>query len=284
MTAPKARGLFHKAIAQSTNMRAVPVLHRPAFGMQSAEEIGAAFAAQRGATDLAGLRALDAGRLAGAPFTAQPTVDGRVVPEQVVETFDGGRQARVPLLTGFNSGEIRGQRIFLPPAPANAAAYEAEINRRYGDLAPAFLRLYPSSDIPNAMLATLRDAICDAATRARDLCAFHASELPYIFGLERTPPNWPRPDGAAERALSEAMLDYWVSFAATGVPRSAGGPAWRSYGRDEHYMRFAGTPLAERDPVPGMFELQEEVVARRRRAGRNWLLDMGVAAPVLPDR
>ena len=59
------------------------------------------------------------------------------------------------------------------------------------------------------MLATLRDAIygwatermvrhqaaaglpaflyvfdhCDAASRARDMCAFHASDVPYVFGL-----------------------------------------------------------------------------------------------------
>src|SRR3546814_11961513 len=82
------------------------------------------------------------------------------------------------------------------------------ITRRYGDLAPEFLRLYPASDIEESMLATLRDAIygwatermirkqseagmpaylylfdhCAPATEARDLCAFHASELPYVFG------------------------------------------------------------------------------------------------------
>jgi para-nitrobenzyl esterase len=292
----------------------VPALTRRVYGLPSAEETGAALAASLGATDLAALRGLDAGTLARARFAAQGTVDGWALPEQVVDAFDAGRQARVPLLAGFNSGEVRSQRIFLPPAPASAAAYEAEIARRYRDLAPAFLRLYPASDMQESMLATLRDAIygwaiermvrgqaaaglpawlyvfdhCDAAARARDMCAFHASELPYLFGLIGPhwplPAGWPRPDSAADLALSEAMMDYWVSFAATGVPRSARGPAWPAYGRDESYMRFAGVPVAGRDPFPGMFELREELVRRRRRAGEQWFVNVGVAATPLPDR
>ena len=75
---------------------------------------------------------------------------------------------RVPasprLWLDFNSGEIRSQRVFLPPAPASAEAYETVIRERYRDLAPAFLRLYPSSNIGESMLATLRDAIYGWAT------------------------------------------------------------------------------------------------------------------------
>src|SRR3546814_1742493 len=70
----------------------------------------------------------------------------------------------VPLLAGFNSGELRSQRVFLPKPPASAAEYETAITRRYGDLAPEFLRLYPASDIEESMLATLRDAIYGWAT------------------------------------------------------------------------------------------------------------------------
>jgi para-nitrobenzyl esterase len=310
MTSPLARGLFERAIAESTNIRALPALSRPVYGLPPAEETGAALGVTLGAPDIAVMRALDAGTLARAGFAAQPVIDGWALTEQAVDTLDAGRQARVPLLTGFNSGEVRTQRLFLPPAPADAAAYEAEIARRYRDLAPAFLRLYPASDIPESMLATLRDAIygwtserlvrsqtvrgvpaylyifdhCDAVMRARNLCAFHAAELPYLFGLERTPRAWPRSTAEADRALSEVMLDYWVSFASTGVPRSRGGPAWPVYGRDQAYMHFAGRPVARRDPLPGMFEMQEELVSRRRRAGVQWAINVGLAAPVLPDR
>jgi para-nitrobenzyl esterase len=65
----------------------------------------------------------------------------------------------VPLLTGFNSGEIRSLRSLMPPAVADAAAYEKEIRARYSDLADAFLALYPSSHLEESMLATTRDAL-----------------------------------------------------------------------------------------------------------------------------
>ena len=47
------------------------------------------------------------------------------------------------------------------------------------------------------------------------LHAFHASELPYMFGtLDRTPTLWPKiPATPGERKFSDAMVDYWSSFA-----------------------------------------------------------------------
>ena len=45
------------------------------------------------------------------------TVDGHVLPRQLVEVFDRGEQAPVPILAGFNSGEIRSLR-FLAAAGA----------------------------------------------------------------------------------------------------------------------------------------------------------------------
>ncbi|WNO52682.1 carboxylesterase/lipase family protein [Stakelama saccharophila] len=313
LTSPLARGLFDKAIAQSTNTRAVPALDRSVFGLPSAETIGSEVAAKIGAGNLKALRAMDAKILTraatAARFVPQGTVDGRVLPHQVVETFDRGEQAKVPLLAGFNSGELRSQRVFLPPAPADAIAYEAAIRKGYGDLAPRFLRLYPASDIENSMLATLRDAIygwatermvrkqseaglpaylyifdhCYPAARERDLCAFHASELPYLFdqiGADAAlPPNWPRPTGAEEARLSSAMIDYWISFARTARPARRGLPVWKSYSRGQSYMRFSGVPDPGRDPLPGMFEMQEELVKRRRHSGQQWFVNVGISAP-----
>ena len=50
----------------------------------------------------------------------------------------------MPVLAGFNSGEIRSLTPLAPPVPASAAVYESTIRDRYGDLADAFLKLYPS--------------------------------------------------------------------------------------------------------------------------------------------
>ncbi|MBC2776676.1 carboxylesterase/lipase family protein [Parasphingopyxis marina] len=317
MVSPLARGLFHKAIAQSTNTRAVPELRRTVYGLTPAEETGAAIASALGAADLAALRAMDAERLMMtalmAGFRPEGTIDGWALTEQAVETFDAGRQAPVPLLTGFTEGEMRAGLVPLPAIPTDAASYEAEIVRRYGDLAPEFLRLYPSSDIRESMMATLRDAVfgwaseylvdrhsaaglpaylylfdhCDPAARERAICAFHASELPFVFGQTgpeaSLPPNWPRPDGADEIALSSAMMDYWVSFARTGVPSGEGRPDWPAYAADQAYMRFAGEPVPETNLFPGMFEMQEDLVRHRRASGQQWFVNVGVMAPMMPD-
>jgi para-nitrobenzyl esterase len=317
LSSPKARGLLHKAIAESPNLRAFPMLDRPIYGMPSAEDTGIAFATHAGAEDLSALRAMDADELTQASVTgrfwAQGTIDGTVLPKQLIDTFDAGEQAKVPLLAGFNSGETRSQKLLLPPAPATANLYETEIARRYRDLAPAFLKIYPSTDVPGSMLATLRDAIygwaaermvrgqseagqpaflylfdhCYPAAAQRDLCAFHASELPFVFGHVGQdawlPASWPRPDGNNDRSLSDAMISYWVGFAETGVPAQAGYPEWQEYSAGEAYMHFADEAIPGNDPVSGMFELQEEVVTRRRHVNQQWFLNVGVASPVMPD-
>lgn len=316
MVSPLARGLFHKAIAESTGARTTPALSETVYGLTPAEETGTTLAAAMGAGDISVLRYMDAERLTVmahmARFRPEGTIDGWSLTEQIVDTFDAGRQAQVPLLTGFNEGEMRAGLVPPPSAPTDAARYEAEITRRYRDLAPEFLSIYPSSDIPESMVATLRDAVfgwsseflvnrnsaaglaaylylfdhCYPAARSRNICAFHASELPFVFGQTgpdaALPPNWPRPESVEDAALSSAMMDYWTSFARTGVPHSGGQPVWPAYSEGEAYMRFSGTPIADTDLLPGMFEMQEELVRRRRENGEQWFVNVGVNAPPVP--
>ncbi|MBI1406258.1 MAG: carboxylesterase family protein [Caulobacter sp.] len=315
LSSPDARGLFARAIVESPNIRAVPRLREPVFGLPPAEATGAALAASLGAADLAALRALGPEALIEAAartrFVSQGTIDGVVLPDQVVEVFDQGRQARVPVLIGFNSGETRSQRLLAPKPPETEALYRDGAARTYGDLAPDFLRLYPPTDMEASLLTATRDAIygwasermvrqqtaaglpaylyifdhCYPAARARDLCAFHASELPFVFGRTgdgaALPPNWPAPVGDGDQALADRMIAYWVRFASAGAPGDAGGPDWPAYGQTQAYMRFGATPAALTDPEPGMFELQEAVSRRRRCHGQQWFINLGPAAPPL---
>ena len=317
MAAPKARGLFHKAIAQSAYMVSASGLSAAINGMVPAEEQGKGLAAKLGATDLAALRAMPAEEIASkAPATGFfpfPTIDGKVVPRQLVETFDKGEQAPVPILAGFNSGEIRSLRFLLPKAPADAAAYEAAIRAGYGELADLFLARYPAKTIDESMLAATRDAMYGwtserlvsnqsalgqrsyyylfdhgyPATQEWNLHAFHAAELPYVFGTAtRTPPLWPKiPDTLAEKKLSDAMTDYWASFAATGTPRAKDQPDWPDYADKRGVMRFAGEPRAGHNLYPGVSALHEAVVCRRRAAGDiPWNWNIGVISPPLPPK
>ena len=317
MAAPAARGLFKKAIVESGYMVSAPALREKVNGMVPAEEQGAALAAKLGASDLASLRALPAEAVAEgaakAGYFPFPAIDGKVVTRQLVETFDRGEQAPVPILAGFNSGEIRSLRFLLPKPPADAAEYEATIRANYGEFADAFLARYPAKTIEDSMLAATRDAmygwtaerlasnqatlgqpayfyIFDHGYPAMEqwgLHAFHASELPYVFGTAgKTPELWPKiPDTLAERKLARAIGDYWASFAKSGTPQAADAPDWPDYADDRGFLHFAQEPVAAHNLFPGTAALHEAVVCRRRAAGDiPWNWNIGLASPPLPPK
>jgi para-nitrobenzyl esterase len=316
MASPPARGLFNKAIAESAYMIATPELKRSAFGQPSAETSGELLAAALHAPNIGALRGMDARTLTdsavAAGFGPWGAVDGKILSGQLVDVFDKGEQAHVPILTGFNAGEIRSLLFLLPPAPASAEAYEATIRDRYRDLADAFLKRYPSSNIHESMLATTRDALYgwtsermvrrqtalglpsylyffDHGYPSADgaaLHAFHASEVPYVFGtMDQAPPLWPKPEKTpAEAALGDAMTAYWASFAKTGTPQAPGAPTWPAYGSNAGYMHFAEVPTPSEHVLPGMYQLDEEFVCRLHAEGKHpWNWTVGVIAPKLPD-
>lgn len=312
LASPLARGLFDRAIIQSGYLFTMPELRSARYEERSAEEIGAALATRLGAADVAALRAMDAQTLATAPgYAPFGTIDGKVLPRQLVDTFDRGEQAPVPLMAGFNSGEVRSLRFLLPPPPAGPEAYAEYIRARYGDLAEDYLRLYPAQNLDEAQLAATRDAIFGwAAERlvrnqsgigqpsylyyfsheypsatAAGLAAFHASEVPFVFGtFDKTPPNWPAiPDTASERQFADSMLDYWTSFARTGRPTAADGPDWEPFAPGGRYMNFGDAPKLSWPFMPGMYDLHEKVVCRRRQDGsQSWNWRTGSLAPVVP--
>lgn len=317
LASPEARGLFAKAVAESAYMVTTPELKESKYGLPSAEAAGVRLAAALHASNLAALRAMDAKTLADtAPmmgYFPSGTVDGHILPRQLVDTFDKGEQAPVPLLAGFNAGEIRSLRVLAPPPPANAAAYESTIRDRYRDLADEFLRLYPSTNMQESIWAGTRDAMYgwtaerlvkkqtaigqlaylyffDHGYPAEDDAgyhAFHGSELPFVFGnTDRTGPLWPKiPSTPEEAKLADAMVGYWTSFARDAHPQAAGEPDWPAYDGTAAYMWFRDAPHPSEHMLPGMYALQEQVVCRRRASGdQPWNWNVGILSPPLPPK
>lgn len=316
LASPRARGAFDRAIVQSGYLFTMPELRSKRGEEASAEDIGLWLAGKLEAPNLPALRAMDARKLveasAATGYVPYGTIDGKILRRQLVDTFDRGEQAPVPLIAGFNSGEIRTLRHLLPPVPPSPEAYAEAIKSRYGDLADAYLRLYPAAgDLGLNGLDSTRDAVFGWASErlvrkqaalgqpsflyyfshsypaadAAGLTGFHASEVPFVFGtITGTPPSWPAiPDTPAERRFSGAMLDYWTSFARNGKPSSAEGPAWNAFGSESAFMHFADTPRASTAFMPGMYALHEQVMCRRRADGsQSWNWRTGSTAPVLP--
>lgn len=146
LASPMARGLFHKAIAESGGSRDSVLTARPLRedGVDpnypvSAETIGINFARSMGieGTDQAALdrlRALGAEQvLRGAPAPAgasappietTPILDGKLVTETAETAYKARRQPRVPLLLGSNSADTAGNRV--------KATTKEELFARYG--------------------------------------------------------------------------------------------------------------------------------------------------------
>jgi para-nitrobenzyl esterase len=133
MASPMARGLFHKAIAESGGSRDSVLTARPMRddGVDpnypvSAETIGIQFARSMGVegTDpaaLARLRGLSAEEVlrgaaaavggSGPSYETTPILDGKLVTETAETAYKGHHQPRIPLLLGSNSADTAGNRV-----------------------------------------------------------------------------------------------------------------------------------------------------------------------------
>ena len=317
MASPEARGLFSKAIAESAYMISMPELKVAKYGAPSAEQTGLTLAAKLKAPNIAAMRAIDAETLANAApadgYVPWLTVDGKIVPAQLIDIFSKGEQAHVPILAGFNAGEIRSLRVLAPQPPASAAEYESVVRDRYGKLANEFLQLYPSTNMEESILAATRDALYgwtaerlvrsqaaagepsylylwDHGYPAADeahLHAFHASELPYVFGTldpAQSPKLWPKiPSTQEEKTMSDAMADYWASFVRSGRPQATNEPDWPAYDTNGAYMHFTQAPQPSDHLMPGMYKLTDKTVCIHHANNLSWGWLVGLWSPKLPD-
>ena len=132
LASPLARGLFHKAIAQSGGSRDSVLTARPMRedGVDpnypvSAETIGLTFARSmeiegtneaaltrlRALSSAQVLRGAQAAGVSSPPIETTPILDGRLITETAETAYKARRQARVPLLAGSNSADSAGNRI-----------------------------------------------------------------------------------------------------------------------------------------------------------------------------
>jgi para-nitrobenzyl esterase len=234
MHMPVAKGLFARAIIESGYLRAdglaTPAAAQKATADLFAHDETAATLAQRSAADLVHVQA-ERGK-------------GRFVAPLVPPA----PAFRVPLLIGTNADEFR---LYLPADPATRGAGEASTllgMARAGDAAHLLQRLSTDPATRADLLASAPIFHCPAvamagATVANGLGAwvyrfdrvrpgnhgfgaYHGAEIPYVFG---TGAAW-LPAEAADHALSDTMMRYWINFARKGDPNGPGLPPWPRWG------------------------------------------------------
>jgi para-nitrobenzyl esterase len=172
LTIPSAKGLFHKAIGQSSGGRDGVLTGRPiskenadVFYKVSAETIGINFAQKHGivgedAVALSKLRALstieivDGGQETdgqdGPRIYSGPILDGKLVVETAETAYMAGRQPKIPLIIGNCSAEIGGpfvsnsktkEELFASFGDLEAeatAAYDADGNKKFDEVVTIF--------------------------------------------------------------------------------------------------------------------------------------------------
>src|SRR5437868_6176240 len=158
MASPLSKDLIAGAIGESGSIIAT----LPPVPLSQAEQTGEKFAAELGATSLAALRAMSTQQVFEAATKGgfasigrfPITLDGYFFSEAPAATFAAGRQAKVPLLVGWNSEEMTGAALLRgkEPTPEN---YQKAVREQLGKRADEALRLYP---------ATTREEVMAAAT------------------------------------------------------------------------------------------------------------------------
>ncbi|MEZ5041707.1 MAG: carboxylesterase family protein [Saprospiraceae bacterium] len=145
MVSPLSKKLMARAIGSSGSLLGT----LGARQLKDEEQKGVDFAKMLDAKSLADLRAIPAETLLEATskvglthFSA--TVDGYFFPKSPLELFSTGKQARIPLLIGWNSEESNPRSILgeKEPTPEN---YSNAIKTLYGADAAQALQLYPGT-------------------------------------------------------------------------------------------------------------------------------------------
>lgn len=208
MVSPLARGLFHKAIAQSPATGAQRVhLKRPFHIFPAAEQIGVHFANDIGISgddQLKQLRSISGVQLQklvnerkGALGSYYPVVDGYVLPKDVFATFAAGEQATVPFIIGSNADETT---LFYPlfqgPIPEYSEQFAHPDGRlpdymvkEFGEDLQELIEIYPglATCEDRALIAHQGDLLFGAPVR------FYAGEAArqgvpaYVYMFKRTP-------------------------------------------------------------------------------------------------
>jgi para-nitrobenzyl esterase len=268
LASPKARGLFHKGIAQSAygipsnsreKARTVAINVASALGLNGER----ATAAQ--------LRAVPADRfwpLKGKGLSLAPgfVVGDAALPETILSVFQKHREAKVPLIVGSNSDEATIATAF--------GVDPAKIVERLGAGKILVRAVYPGvSDNAQLGREAVRDLLFTAfarriaylhsqaaptwryyfsyvqsAQRAKVPGVAHGGEIPFVMGTGDLCGCLPAPFSNADRDVSRRVGDHWFEFARTGVPSSRGAAPWPRDGvRNAQTMEFGDEPAVRPD-------------------------------------
>ena len=158
MVSDAARGLFHRAIAESAQQSPIRGLSEKRLGLAPATEIAEKYMTTLGVKSLKELRSLPTQKLV---FTADnlkegefasSMIDGKIIKGDPIPLFASGQQAKVPFMIGTNSWDASLFVFNQPPIEVLAKAYREDpkiLAKLYGSIAD---KCAASADLMGDML------------------------------------------------------------------------------------------------------------------------------------
>jgi para-nitrobenzyl esterase len=301
---PQAKGLFHRAIAESGGWMGLTMGRMRSSADAEAAAVKAVEA--MGATSIAELRARPLEQLTGLPGGASLLIDGYLIPEDLSITFRNGKQNAVDVLTGSNQDEANfgvcpgaGLNGRGGAARTTVDAFKASAQRKYGDQADQFVRLYGVASDADAARAAHQACADEINWNMRQWAAAQAKlgKKAYTYFFTHTPTvnGAPSPQGATHTAeisyawnnpkgqatqtwndvdtkLADMMSSYWVNFITKGDPNGSGLPPWPQF-KDlskSKVMVLGDTPTAETAvPAPKLAVFDAAYARMMTSAGTN---------------
>ena len=266
LASPKAKGLFHKAIAES----GAPNLRK---SQEEAKAQARKFLKHAGVNTIQGLMTLTQDNIRDACNSLMqeygfknevmfvPVSDGNFIPLEPYKNIEEGSAAGIRLMIGTTADEVCYWKLYYDDIETQTKQvleeeskmisldlkkHEEEMNDFLSlkpELSPGFGYLSLAGElmfrIPSIKLAELQCKHADTwmyifewPSKIPGLGSCHAMELPFVFHNQDNPDLITFTGENPPEALADKMQDAWVAFAKTGDPSHEGIPSWPKY--DDH--------------------------------------------------
>jgi para-nitrobenzyl esterase len=271
MGMPAAKGLFHRAAAQSgTAVRSGTKAEATAAAQRLLQALGVKSVAEL--QDLPWQKIIEVG---GPGFGAGPIVDGRNLPADVFDPAASPLSRSVPLISSTVETESASWGAPIDPIGDGELLSRTKQVTRLSDsdaqaLLGAYRTAYPGKD--DAYLCqllmsqwTFTDTVTTQAerkaiqaeqggapeyffyfahhttVRGGKLHAPHTSEIPYCFDSLAASRPIIGDVTPQEQSLADTVSTYWANFAKNGDPNGKGLPQWRPYDLKSRATLVVGT-------------------------------------------
>jgi para-nitrobenzyl esterase len=250
IASPAARGLFHRAIAESGGI----------FGsfkmgtLEDGEKTGLALQQKLHVDNLKAMRSLPADSILSAspgwngPHFA-PVRDGAFLPADFYKTFSEGKFNQVDFLGGWVTDEL----TMFGKEKTSKEKFIQTVHEEYSGNADKLIALFPHADSAEASASLQELHLLSFGVTSPHLMSRYNTRPVYLYEFSHVPvdkpgfPNygafhtadvpfaldnlheWDRPWRESDFSTEKSMSAYWVQFIRTGNPNVTGMPRWEPY-------------------------------------------------------